>query len=842
MKKLLLFSFLLSPCLTWGQAKLDSLYAVWQDQRQPDSSRVQAYFEYVWHGYINSDPDSAYLLAEVLLPDGDNHEYPVAEAKGYLLQGLSHAAKGDYSLALDYYNRAKALLGGNGHKRDMGCILEATGVVYASQGNPTQALEFYQRSLAIHEANEDKWRVASVLNNIGNLSNGQGNYPQALGYYQRSLSLGEEIQNERIIAAALGNIGTVYSNLGDFTQALEFFQRHLALSEEIGDKIGTANALANIGVVYAIWSDYPQALAYYERQLALAEEVGDKKGIAISLGRIGVAYARLGDYPQALAYYQRQLALAEEVQDKRGVANSLGNMGIVYATWGNYPQALAYYQRCLRIQEEIGDKIGIASSLNSLGTLQKDQGNYEEALAYYQQSLHIQEEIGDKNGVAISLNNLGTIYSDRGNHEKAQAYFQKSLYLREEIGEKSGIANSLNNLGVVQMDQGNYHKALEYYQRSLHLREEIGDESSLVVSLINIGDALTHTGQAVKALTPFHRAFDISQETGSLYDEMNAAEYLYNAYKKLGRSQQALTYHEHWVSVRDSLFSQENTKKLARLEAENEYRQQALTDSIEFAKQAEIKDLQIAEQEASLGQQRMALWSVMIGLALIGALAFSIFRGKRRSDELLLNILPAETAAELKATGSAAAKEYEQVSVLFSDFIGFTQLAEQLTASELVTEIDTCFKAFDDIITRYGLEKIKTIGDAYMAAGGLPDPMSASTRDVVHASLAMQQFVEARKAERDSVGLPYFEMRVGIHTGPVIAGVVGVKKFQYDVWGDTVNTAARMESNGEVGKVNVSAKTRALLSDEPGLSFKARGAIEAKGKGMMEMYFVEVQR
>ena len=218
---------------------------------------------------------------------------------------------------------------------------------------------------------------------------------------------------------------------------------------------------------------------------------------------------------------------------------------------------------------------------------------------------------------------------------------------------------------------------------------------------------------------------------------------------------------------------------------------------------------------------------------------------KKRSDDLLLNILPEEVAEELKRTGAAEARHFEQATVMFTDFKGFTAISEKLTAAQLVEELNACFQAFDHIITARGIEKIKTIGDAYMCAGGLPDPKSSSPASVVHAALEMQAFMQQRKTERDAVRLPAFEMRVGIHTGPVVAGIVGVKKFQYDIWGDTVNTASRMESSGEVGQVNISEATYALVKDAStplgtgsALSFTPRGKVHAKGKGEMEMYFV----
>jgi len=223
---------------------------------------------------------------------------------------------------------------------------------------------------------------------------------------------------------------------------------------------------------------------------------------------------------------------------------------------------------------------------------------------------------------------------------------------------------------------------------------------------------------------------------------------------------------------------------------------------------------------------------------------------KQKSDALLRNILPEEIAAELKEKGRAEARNFDVVSILFTDFKGFTEQSTTMTANALVHELNTCFEAFDNIMEKYGIEKIKTIGDAYMAAGGLPVPTADSVKNTVLAALEMQAFIVNRKANFDAQisspsGRPEgasFEMRVGIHTGPVVAGIVGVKKFQYDIWGDTVNTASRMESSGEVGKVNISKATYELLKDDPQFTFENRGKIEAKGKGEVEMLFVNLKK
>jgi|GEM_PF-1426773 len=210
---------------------------------------------------------------------------------------------------------------------------------------------------------------------------------------------------------------------------------------------------------------------------------------------------------------------------------------------------------------------------------------------------------------------------------------------------------------------------------------------------------------------------------------------------------------------------------------------------------------------------------------------------KEKSEQLLLNILPQATTEELKAHGSARPRYFDQVSVLFTDFKGFTQIAESLSPKALVDVIHHSFSAFDSIARAHGIEKIKTIGDAYMAAGGLPTPNSTHPVDVVTAALEIRDFILTHHQERVAQGLPGFEIRLGIHTGPVVAGIVGLHKFQYDIWGDTVNLAARMESSGEIGKVNISQSTYDLVKDH--FSCTYRGEIEAKNKGKIAMYFVD---
>jgi adenylate cyclase len=214
-----------------------------------------------------------------------------------------------------------------------------------------------------------------------------------------------------------------------------------------------------------------------------------------------------------------------------------------------------------------------------------------------------------------------------------------------------------------------------------------------------------------------------------------------------------------------------------------------------------------------------------------------IKKEKKRSDELLLNILPDEVANEIKLNGRSNPKTFSMVTVMFTDFKDFTQVSQNISAELLVAELDYCFSAFDLILQKYKIEKIKTVGDAYLCASGLPVSSFTHATDMVNAAIEIRDFMLKRKKEKELKGEIPFELRLGIHTGPVVAGIVGVKKYAYDIWGDTVNIASRMEQNSEAGRINISGITYGLVKGK--FMCEYRGKIQAKNKGEIDMYFVE---
>ncbi len=295
------------------------------------------------------------------------------------------------------------------------------------------------------------------------------------------------------------------------------------------------------------------------------------------------------------------------------------------------------------------------------------------------------------------------------------------------------------------------------------------------------------------------------------------------------------------MNYQDSLNREKNDLDFKRAQFHNELQKV----EADLAKQQEQKDaaarIELAEQKT----MRNGFIGGFVILLLFSGIVYrqrnrvknekvNVEREKKRSDELLLNILPANVAEELKSKGTASAKHFDNVTVLFTDFKNFTTVSEELSPQELVDELHACFKGFDEICTKYSIEKIKTIGDAYLAVSGLPQADENHAENVVNAALEIREFMKQRRAE---LGAKTFEIRIGINSGSVVAGIVGVKKFAYDIWGDTVNTAARMEQNSEAGKINISESTYAIVKDT--FMCEYRGEIDAKNKGMLKMYFVE---
>ncbi|WP_296701038.1 adenylate/guanylate cyclase domain-containing protein, partial [Algoriphagus sp.] len=526
-----------------------------------------------------------------------------------------------------------------------------------------------------------------------------------------------------------------------------------------------------------------------------------------------------------------------------------GNMGNIYTDQGDYAKGIDSYMRSLKAHEKNGYRRGMATQLNNIGIVNKDLGDTKEAMRYLEEALVIHKELGYEIGQADCFLNMAEIHIREGNQDLAISLLDQCAEIYKTIEDIQGKALMYNFYGLIDFKLKEYDKALVNYNQALSLQLEMEDSQSAANSMVEIGRVYMELGKSSLAISQFEKAKEIGKETGTIAPVLNASNYLSKAYKEKGDLAKSVENYELFVLLTDSTRNEENQMRLIRQEYAYSYEKKAFQDSVMKAEEALVIELAYQKELRKKDTTRnIAIGSGVVLLLLAGGLynrnryikkSRDIISEERdRSESLLLNILPEEIAEELKNKGKADARDYDMVSILFTDFIRFTEISSKMKAQDLVAEINSCFEVFDSIVAKYSIEKIKTIGDAYMAAGGLPVPFDASLLNTVKAALEMQEFIGKRKVDREKKGLPAFEMRVGIHTGPVVAGIVGVKKFQYDIWGDTVNTASRMESSGELGKVNISQMTYNMLKDDPQFIFESRGKIEAKGKGEMEMWFV----
>lgn len=536
-----------------------------------------------------------------------------------------------------------------------------------------------------------------------------------------------------------------------------------------------------------------------------------------------------GNYDLSYSSLDSALAVAKLMNDDELVAFAMSELGVVCMYQGRYSDALKLLLSAVLIQERLADSVPMADSYNYIAAVHHAQSDYETAIKYYDKSLAIKERLNEPRSLGILYNNLGSLYEDKGDYEAALEYHSSSINIWEALPDSSWIAVSLRHIGFCQEKQGKFDEALEVYLQAYDMSSKLGTRMNVIRSCMPIGDLYLALNKPAEARQWCDLAYKLSLEESNIYGIKESCWCLYRIHDDLNEPQKALDFYRISLQARDSVFGRERTKELTEQEMRFVFEKEQLADSLQFVKQQ-------AFQERQIQSQRIGLVSVAMALLMLIILAIVVYRGKRKSDHLLLNILPSEIADELKESGSAKATKLDNVTVLFTDFKGFTELSEKMSAEELVSEIHECFTVFDQIMEECGIEKIKTIGDAYMAAGGVPVPKETHAVDAVKAALRIQQFVSARKEERESLGKPFFEMRVGVHSGAVVAGIVGTKKFQYDIWGDTVNTAARLESSGEIGRVNISHSTFELVKNQ--FECTHRGKVAAKGKGEIDMYFV----
>ncbi len=512
-----------------------------------------------------------------------------------------------------------------------------------------------------------------------------------------------------------------------------------------------------------------------------------------------------------------------------------------------YAQSVAELKNNLRRAQTKNERMQISYDL---AQALMNGRNFGEAADMAYQAYELAIQLGEKRMASDAILLSGDAQYRRKKYPEASARLLDAWNTARNYGHRDVAIAAAERLMNINKEQKNLTEALKWSQEMIqYLRENTGRGTTG-------GDALRRLESQIAALEAENRS--LKEQIAQLSSKTQEIE---SAYKQQIQQVQAISQQElgkreaEITLTRRQADSLEDVKnRLLKTMTES----QMIDSMIKAQQEREIQrqkaiaaQLEVERQKSEAARNLLLVVSAVI--LIIAALLFLLYQGKqrtaralaaknriieeerKRSDELLLNILPPAVAQELKTKNKVAARKYEEATVMFIDFVGFTHTAEKLTPEQLVSELDYCFTSFDRIIGQYRIEKIKTVGDAYICASGLSDK-NASPSDMVKAALQIQDFLLHLKAERMSQGLPYFEARVGIHTGPVVAGVVGEKKFAYDIWGDTVNTAARVEQACDPGRVNVSESTYWKAKYE--FEWLPRGVISTKNKAPMEMYYV----
>lgn len=615
---------------------------------------------------------------------------------------------------------------------------------------------------------------------------------------------------------------------------IDSLQRVLASAKEDSMKVKTLIELSKQ------FKSGDTARIYLQEARELAEKIKYSKGEALAYKNIGISYYGTGKKDLVLENWNKSLEVYKSIKDSSGIANLMSNIGAVYMNEGDDVKAVEYYMTSLAIAEKINDKLRIATVLNNVGSVYNHKpATKQKALENYLRSLPLSEELKDKSAIGTTSANIGEIYLEQGKNDSAIYFFNKSL---EAHANTEKVAQALNDLGTVNDSLKNYSKALMYHKMADSIGLKYGNVRYQIVAQLGIAHVYFKSGNIQKAEAAYKKAELQAKEAKQNFYLKSAYEGLAKIYDQKKDFKNAFTYQKELTEIKDTLYNilaDENMKGVVF-----DYEIQKKQSEVNlYKKEKALADLEV-------NRQKFAKNALIAGLGLVSLIIFILYRDylnktktnklldsqKAQIQTLLSNILPDEVAEELQRDGFATPKFYESASVLFTDFKSFTKHADHMTPQEVIAELNSCFIAFDDIMEKYNLEKIKTIGDAYMCAGGIPVPDPNHYWNMIKAAKEIQATIVMRNNERVAKGLPPWEIRIGIHAGPIVAGVVGKKKYAYDIWGSTVNIASRMESNGEPGQINISSAVYELIKDE--YECTHRGKIYAKNVGDIDMYFL----
>ena len=520
---------------------------------------------------------------------------------------------------------------------------------------------------------------------------------------------------------------------------------------------------------------------------------------------------------KAVEYASEALLLAQYHNLPLQTAQAQLYLAKGYHHAGDYDQALKRCQQALKGFEALGNDKGIADAYEQMGNIYWRLEREDQVKECFAKSLAIRRKLKDPAGLADALNNAGIVQLHYlNNPDLALKYYQEALAKSSAADHKAGMAHSLNNIGNYYLMQDDVQQSLDYNTQSLRLYTALGDTNRMAINTLIVGYLHQLIGNPKKAEELYFLSIRLARRTQAAAVVRDANLNLSALYEAQGRELLHLKYYKEYAVLADSILSVETNRNLANLQTQHEVEKRELENR--------ILRLNIQKQRIFLASLLLFSLLVVIGLGIIN-------RERKRSEKLLLNILPRKVAQELKSRGYSIPQTFNGVSVLFSDFVDFTRISSSMEPEELINKLTLLFTSFDDLCEANGCERIKTIGDAYLAVCGLPQAYPDHAQRLLQVAIGMLEAVECFNQSSETA----WQIRIGLHSGTVVGGIVGKKKYIYDVFGDAINTASRMESHSTPMRINVSEEFYKLIDHKQ--QFEPRGETEVKGKGLMSMYF-----
>ena len=596
-------------------------------------------------------------------------------------------------------------------------------------------------------------------------------------------------------ALAHNNRGAACRYRGDYRMALDHFQRAKPMFEELGNRGSVAGVSLNIGNVYVYTNEKALALEHFQYALSLYEELDNRSGAAAVIGSIGVVYLGIGDYSTALEHFHRAFAIDEELGNHSGVAIVANNIGLVYSNAGDYPAALEYYHIALARSEVLGNRLGEATATANIGIVYENTGDYPAALEHHHRALEQLEVLGNKLGVATVTGNIGVVYNQTGQLLLGLEYNRRALALHEELGNSSGVATVIGSIITSLLALNFDDEARELLERldGIH----VDNPGVRVERELHRAALHERKGEIEVAVAILRSAIILARDLHQRADETKIHRRLRDLAQMSNDLGRYIEHNNEFMRITEEINGKDTASKLAVQK-----------------KQREIDAVQ---------------------------------REHQKHMAVLHSTLP-KHVAERMARGEVVNDHFDNASVIFLDIVGFTTISDRIPSGHVVHLLEQIFTTLDTVCKNHDVIKIKTIGDSYMAVS------FESVANAALCALDMMASLDALEiAMPPALGdtswtkdVGDIKVRIGIHCGPITAGVIGTDRMQYDVWGDTVNVASRMESTSEPGRIHISEAFATLLpltsagdSFERPLQVLERGSIDVKGKGMMKTYWLE---